>query len=58
MDPFWLKNGVQKIPIKKPNKIIKNPEIANNKAEKLRDHIIKNFDEKIISNLFFKEIDL
>ena len=24
MDPFWLKNGVQKIPIKKPNNIIKN----------------------------------
>tara|TARA_Y100000739_G_scaffold142155_1_gene122581 strand:- start:842 stop:1945 length:1104 start_codon:yes stop_codon:yes gene_type:complete len=39
-------------------KIIQNPDIANNKAEKLRDHIIKNFNEKIISTLFFKEIDL
>ena len=27
MDPFWLKNGVQKIPTKKPNNIIKNPEL-------------------------------
>ena len=40
------------------HEIINNPTIAINKTVKLRNHIVKNFNEKIISNLFFEEIIL
>jgi len=38
--------------------IIKDPSNAINKTKKLRSHIVKNFNEKIVSNLFFEEIIL
>ncbi len=38
--------------------IITDPSNAINKSENLRNHIVKNFNEKIISDLFFEQITL